>query len=351
MATHNPTERISFGVYDIASEQWTTVATAFGMSPPNDMDSMPGGDVLIVNEWGILGLDPRTGEQADFGPMNYPPDMDSDQNGRRVAIDSSSSIITNFITDDRLQESLIRQRPGESTADRYDPEYFFGDYALASDTQLIVSSRPELYELNLETGISELVYERDIVSNAERVLVDSAGRVLVLMYPYREPSQIVRIDLVDGTEGLFPLGVEVWDFDVVPLPEAYLQPGDADQDLSFDQLDLVQVQVAGKYLTGEPATWGEGDWNGGPGWSQGNPPPGDGIFDQLDIVTALQSGTYLTGPYAVMQGSASFDASLAEPALVHVPEPNAATILICGLCLSLSSFRRRQHRPAAECRR
>ena len=37
------------------------------------------------------------------------------------------------------------------------------------------------------------------------------------------------------------------------------QPGDADQDFDFDQLDLIQVQVAAKYLTGQPATWGEGD--------------------------------------------------------------------------------------------
>ena len=54
-----------------------------------------------------------------------------------------------------------------------------------------------------------------------------------------------------------------------------LQPGDADMDLDFDQLDLVQVQIAAKYLTDQPATWGEGDWNGAPGGSPGNPPPGN----------------------------------------------------------------------------
>jgi len=36
---------------------------------------------------------------------------------------------------------------------------------------------------------------------------------------------------------------------------AGLQAGDADQDLDFDQLDLVQVQVAAKYLTGQAANW------------------------------------------------------------------------------------------------
>ena len=43
-----------------------------------------------------------------------------------------------------------------------------------------------------------------------------------------------------------------------------LQAGDADMDLDFDQLDLVRVQVAAKYLTGQPATWGDGDWDGAP---------------------------------------------------------------------------------------
>ncbi len=48
-----------------------------------------------------------------------------------------------------------------------------------------------------------------------------------------------------------------------------LLAGGADQDLDFDQLDLVRVQIASKYLTGQSATWGEGDWNGAPG---GQPP-------------------------------------------------------------------------------
>ena len=84
------------------------------------------------------------------------------------------------------------------------------------------------------------------------------------------------------------------------LPVEMLQAGDADQDLDFDQLDLVQVQIAAKYLSGQAATWGEGDWNGAPGGRPGNPPPGDGTFNQLDVVAALGAGTYLTGPYAAL---------------------------------------------------
>jgi len=87
-----------------------------------------------------------------------------------------------------------------------------------------------------------------------------------------------------------------------------LQPGDADQDFDFDQIDIVRVQITAKYLTGQAATWGEGDWNGAPGGQQGSPPTGNGLFDQLDIVAALSGGKYLTGPYAAIStGGASGD--------------------------------------------
>jgi hypothetical protein len=79
-----------------------------------------------------------------------------------------------------------------------------------------------------------------------------------------------------------------------------LQAGDADQDLDFDQIDLVKVQIAGKYLSGQSASWGEGDWDGAPGGTPGSPPPGDGRFDQLDIIAALNAAVYLTGPYAAV---------------------------------------------------
>ena len=106
---------------------------------------------------------------------------------------------------------------------------------------------------------------------------------------------------------------EVW---VVPLglteaageQKPRLQAGDADQDLDFDQLDLVKVQIAAKYLSGQAATWGEGDWNGAPGGESGNPPAGNGLFDQLDIIGALAHGLYLTGPYgAIGSGGAKAD--------------------------------------------
>jgi thiol-disulfide isomerase/thioredoxin len=86
-----------------------------------------------------------------------------------------------------------------------------------------------------------------------------------------------------------------------------LQAGDANQDLSFNQLDLLQVLAARKYATGQPATWGEGDWDGAPGGSPGNPPGGNGVFDQRDVIAALSSRTFLTGPYAGIEESGDQD--------------------------------------------
>ena len=104
---------------------------------------------------------------------------------------------------------------------------------------------------------------------------------------------------------LDPLGLGPVDLIYGPISELgncpaaiHLQAGDADQDLKFDQLDLVRVQIAAKFLTGAPATWGEGDWDGAPGGRPGDPPDGDGLFDQTDIVAALQGDKYLKGPYA-----------------------------------------------------
>ena len=99
------------------------------------------------------------------------------------------------------------------------------------------------------------------------------------------------------------------------VPE--LQAGDADQDFDFDQFDIIKVQQSAKYLTGQPATWGDGDWNGAPGGSQGDPPAGDGLFDQLDIIASLATGNYLNGPYAALQ--AGGDETDEQTSLVYDP--------------------------------
>ncbi len=89
----------------------------------------------------------------------------------------------------------------------------------------------------------------------------------------------------------------------VSLPST---PGDANRDGRFDQFDIITVLSAGKYLSGQPATWEEGDWNV------------DGVFDSLDIAVAQQTDCYqrdvcfsqatLSGPFGF-----SFDGFVTVP--------------------------------------
>ena len=91
---------------------------------------------------------------------------------------------------------------------------------------------------------------------------------------------LVRFEVPDGSQSdRFVFGL-----DNVRLTA--LAAGDSNGDLQFDQLDIVQVLQADRYLRGTDATFEQGDWNG------------DGRFNQLDIVAALQTGNYLRGEYA-----------------------------------------------------
>jgi hypothetical protein len=104
----------------------------------------------------------------------------------------------------------------------------------------------------------------------------------------------------DQTDWRIAIAGNMLQVEFIGSGQGALQPGDANMDLKFDQLDIIRVQQAAKYLTGQQATWGEGDWNGAPGGAPGNPPPGDGLFNQTDIIGALSAGKYLTGPYAAL---------------------------------------------------
>jgi hypothetical protein len=104
-------------------------------------------------------------------------------------------------------------------------------------------------------------------------------------------------------------------------------PGDVDRDGRFDQLDVVRLLQWGNYLGRQTAE------------NEGNPfrqsetrgvwsPNIDfvGQFDQLDVIVMLSEAAYLSDAYA-SQG---------------VPEPNARTMLIFGLCFCLMIFFRRK---------
>ena len=91
-----------------------------------------------------------------------------------------------------------------------------------------------------------------------------------------------------------------------------LHAGDANRDLTFDQFDIVQVSQANRYLSGQPATWGEGDWDGVPGGHPSSPPAGDGRFDQQDIVAALSTGRYLSGAFDALLSDRQLDVDVTE---------------------------------------
>ena len=119
----------------------------------------------------------------------------------------------------------------------------------------------------------------------------------------------------------------------VALEPVALQAGDANQDLSFDQLDVIEALRGGKYLSGEPATWEQGDWNGAPGGRVGAPPVGNGVFDQQDLIAAFQTSLYQTGSYAS-----------GAPLVAAVPEPSTiSSVLFGAVCLGLCVHGRKQH--------
>jgi hypothetical protein len=88
------------------------------------------------------------------------------------------------------------------------------------------------------------------------------------------------------------------------------------------------------YLTGELATWGEGDWNGAPGGSVGDPRPGDGVFDQNDIIAAAAPGHYLSGLYAAATSLTSDRGLVGDVKLIPVPAPEPGSVALLGLGLA-----------------
>ena len=114
------------------------------------------------------------------------------------------------------------------------------------------------------------------------------------------------------------------------------QPGDANEDREVNSDDIIQVAAAGKYETGQPATWGEGDWNGAPQLDlTTGPPAGDGLFDSGDVVAVLATGLYETGPYAA-------SLSVAAESTNTVPEPSTVLMLVIGSLLLLTAAQRQR---------
>jgi hypothetical protein len=91
--------------------------------------------------------------------------------------------------------------------------------------------------------------------------------------------------------------------------------GDANCDGEFNSTDLIRVFQAGKYETGNPAVWSQGDWDG------------NGLFQTTDLIIAFQDGGYEQGPRA---------------AVAAVPEPTSIALTMMGLGLMVVRARRRR---------
>ena len=178
--------------------------------------------------------------------------------------------------------------------------------------QLATDKRYE-FEINGDTDAADKLVMANRSPGVFTTKLDMTGATFWLIgtgsFQTGDKFDLVDADVITGAPTIMSDDPsQLWSFDPAagevtlgPVADRSLQAGDGDQDLDFDQLDLVQVQIAAKYLTGQPATWGEGDWDGAPGGSVGSPPAGDGVFNQLDIVAAQQAGIYLTGQYAAVQ--------------------------------------------------
>jgi hypothetical protein len=260
-----------------------------------------------------------------------------------------------------------------------------GSLAIGRDAIGYISGRNNLYRFDLATGTSSIVGTVSrmdglaigpdnilygLEESTYRLFVidtDTAEATLVGPTDMEPPSFNFTGGLAVGLDGEFHatndtelyrldpstgaatvIGVVGW-FDLQGLawldcqPPVALQPGDADQNLEFSGEDLIRVMSVGKYLTEQSATWGEGDWDGGPAGRRGRPPEGNGMFNQHDIIAALRTGLYETGGYAATGErawgrEAWAGRQISETNLTHVPEP--ATILLLFVALGVTAWQR-----------
>ena len=96
---------------------------------------------------------------------------------------------------------------------------------------------------------------------------DGSGHSLVIRNPWNKPATWDEASR--------------WRSSVVVGGSPGFLVGDVNVDGRFDTNDIVGLLQAGKYLTGQPATWHEGDFSG------------DGLFDPADLVLVLQAENYL----------------------------------------------------------
>jgi outer membrane protein assembly factor BamB len=236
-----------------------------------------------------------TGEQlfrlTSYDPMSGGEDFGSsvDVSGDRAIVNGSMAA---FVFDVHTGTETLKLVP--SDPDLVDEDYetksvaIDGDLAVVGvipDNALLVNPAAYLFDLSTGEQVGKL-------TSGDAQLADDFGDTVAVA----DGLIVVTAPAANDDAGT----AFTYEGIATTAPVA-LQAGDANQDLQFDQLDLVKVQVAAKYLTGQAATWGEGDWDGAPGGGPGSPPAGHGLFDQMDIIASQQAGLYLKGPYGAIR--------------------------------------------------
>jgi autotransporter-associated beta strand protein len=103
---------------------------------------------------------------------------------------------------------------------------------------------------------------------------------------------------------------------------AFAAPGDTNLDGRVDNFDLVAIDSARKFATGQVADWAEGDFNY------------DGVVNSFDLVAIDAARVFGQGSYLpVASGTASIAA---------VPEPGTCGLAIMAACLGLTSLAARR---------
>ena len=228
----------------------------------NEFQQTPANDIILGNRWGEFGSDTSPREFIKFTPNRFEYHMNGGFANDLQYFEDDSDPERHIPGDEWMHHTVVKG--GDMLS-------YYRNGEFMNETQLVDPMfSPDPLPFFMGGQNSRETWEG--------MLSD------VRLYDQTLTADEVKV-IMDGGE----------------LGGVLLRAGDADMDLDFDQLDLVKVQIAAKYLTGQDATWGEGDWNGAPGGEPGNPPLGDNRFDQLDIIAALSANTYLTGPYAAIK--------------------------------------------------
>ena len=101
---------------------------------------------------------------------------------------------------------------------------------------------------------------------------------------------------------------------------AYAAAGDTNLDWNIDILDIMNIVAGGKFNSGLPATWRDGDFND------------DGVVDGRDFVALMSTGLYARG---------SYNPAPATVTTAAVPEPTSACLAgVVAIAAGIRLFRR-----------